>query len=442
MSDDSTHVRNVYLVKAGNTKPIAVSNTLTAVSTFDFDPERNELLFSELSSSGRTLQSTPWQIYHLASLNAVKMDPPPEVITTDVKVEEENYQPIKYLIPKYWVPFVYTVENGGLLFEGTSSMSDPAGRNNYSLFGAVDTITQRPSYGINYVNSSLPTDIGLSYSKVVTYLGASNYTLESESAAVSFGSHWPIDRHDFKWTVGGVTNTTQSAITYRRIGPNVGAVYDRIQNPLNSWNGFLAEFSYQDYVRAESDDTAYDRTYGHLADVVQLGGGHKLFLQARGAVSPNLPFSDVLDLGDRNVGANYMVNLANSDFLLRGYPSGTFVGRKILSANLEYSLPLFDVARGYGSFPLFLKTMELVLFTDALSVDGGGFVPALNAYVRTDLSQYFMGTGAELRLNTTAGYHLPLTFILGAYYGLNQQYGGGFTPFLGFGLGEFSALQE
>lgn len=53
-------------------------------------------------------------------------------------------------------PFVYTVENGGLLFEGTSSMSDPAGRNNYSLFGAVDTITQRPSYGINYVNSSLP----------------------------------------------------------------------------------------------------------------------------------------------------------------------------------------------------------------------------------------------------------------------------------------------
>jgi len=67
------------------------------------------------------------------------------------------------------------------------------------------------------------------------------------------------------------------------------------------------------------------------------------------------------------------------------------VGRKLLNANLEYSLPMIELAKGAGTFPMFLKTLEVVGFADVMSVDGGGYRPDLGGYYRTDLSTYFVG---------------------------------------------------
>ena len=91
---------------------------------------------------------------------------------------------------------------------------------------------------------------------------------------------------------------------------------------------------------------------------------------------------------------------------------------------------------------MFLKALELAVFADAVAVDGGAFNPTRNLYERSDLGHFYMGTGAELRMSTTTGYHLPVSFTLGAYYGLNQRYGGGFTPFVGLGLGDLDALEN
>jgi hypothetical protein len=189
----------------------------------------------------------------------------------------------------------------------------------------------------------------------------------------------------------------------------------------------------------------YDRIYFHSALTTPVFRTHKIFAQVRAAFAPDLPFYDILDLGDRNVGGNYMVNLVNSNFLLRGYPSGEFVGRKILNGNFEYSFPLKELAWGYGTFPLFLRSLETVLFYDTMSVDGAGYRTDLgnaNGYYVTRLDQFFSSTGVEFRMVTTAAYHLPVTFVLGGYYGLNQRYGGGFSPFIGFALGDLGVLQN
>ena len=151
---------------------------------------------------------------------------------------------------------------------------------------------------------------------------------------------------------------------------------------------------------------------------------------------------DVTDLGDRSIGGNYLVSLANSEYLLRGYPTGAFVGRKILNASLEYTFPLIKTLVGYGTFPVFVRNMDLALSYDTLSVDGGAKDIRLQKYYRSYLSRFYSGAGFELRFNSTAAYHLPISLILGGYYGFTERFGGGFSPFVGLGLGSLSALEN
>ena len=46
------------------------------------------------------------------------------------------------------------------------------------------------------------------------------------------------------------------------------------------------------------------------------------------------------------------------------------------------------------------------------------------------LSENYLGSGAELLLTSTSRYRLPLNLTAGLYYGHNDRFGGGFSPFL------------
>ena len=89
--------------------------------------------------------------------------------------------------------------------------------------------------------------------------------------------------------------------------------------------------------------------------------------------------------------------------------------------------------------PLFLRQAEVALFVDSMAVDGFA-IDIQKGYVPVTVEQFHIGTGAELRLSTTAAYHLPLTFTFGLYNGFNDRYAGGFSPFIGIGMNQFGPL--
>ena len=64
-------------------------------------------------------------------------------------MHDESFQPLSYLRPRYWVPFVYSVENGGLLFQAATANRDPTGRNSYTIDASIDTVTNKPSIGLS-----------------------------------------------------------------------------------------------------------------------------------------------------------------------------------------------------------------------------------------------------------------------------------------------------
>ncbi len=439
LSNADTGVRNAFIVTP--TETMAVSNTFSDIQTVDYDAGRNEVLASELTPLGRRLMSFPLQTYKPPKISPVPLEKPPTPQTTKVKIKEEGYYPIAYMLPRYWIPFVYPVENG-LLFQGTTSNADPVGRNRYSIAGAWDTVTRKPSYGLDYVNSSLPTDIGLAYGKSVYAVGAGPKIIESQFAGLNLINTWPFNTKYASWRLGGVySDTESSSVKYKRMGPTTGVTYSRLDSPLNNRFGYHASVAHEEFIKNQNEWVGYGHTSFHLAEKMNVGKGG-IVLHAKGAFAPKLPKGlPTYDLGDRTVGGNYLVNLTGSDYMLRGYPSGSFVGRKILNANLEYAFPLVDTIGGYGTFPVFLKDLELAFFVDTVAVDGYATEKETGRPWNVRMNRFFSGTGGELRLNSTTGYHLPISLILGGYYGFTGKYGGGFTPFFGIGLSGLGALE-
>lgn len=443
VTDAGTGARNAYLIAGGRT--IAVTNTLTDVQDADYDPLTAQIIVSELTADGRRMRAYPFAEHKPPTLDLKTLPAPPALTTTKVSVREESYQPIEYLRPHYLLPMIYQADQG-YLFTASTSGEDPAKRNAYGLLAQYDTITKKPGYRLDYTNRSLPTDIGIYYGKIPSYLGASGSIVESQAASLTFSQHWPFNDRNFTWAFGGTYNDSafgDTGASFRRLGPTAGFALSRLNNPKSTWHTYKIDGSHTEYL-ARPGYLAYGRSYLHTYNSAAFGNGRRLTLQMRGSLAPKIPFglSELLALGDRSVSGNYFVNLANSDFLLRGYPSGEFVGRKMLNANLEYVFPALRLDRGWGTFPFFLQQMEFALITDAMSVDGAAYDAELPGYVRRKLSQFALGSGAELRLGTTAGYSLPISFTLGLYYGYETRFGGGFTPFVALGFGGLPGLGE
>ncbi len=99
---------------------------------------------------------------------------------------------------------------------------------------------------------------------------------------------------------------------------------------------------------------------------------------------------------------------------LRGYRASDRVGRQFHLLQAEYRFPIWWVQQGIDTLPFFARRLYAGVFVDC----GDAF----NAKV--DLSTFRFGVGAELFLDATLAYALPLTLRLGLARGVST---GGLT---------------
>jgi outer membrane protein assembly factor BamA len=109
---------------------------------------------------------------------------------------------------------------------------------------------------------------------------------------------------------------------------------------------------------------------------------------------------------------------------LRGYAAGDRAGSQFHLVQLEYRFPIVRLNRGVLTLPVYLNRLWATVFADA----GDAFSSAI------DLARFRVGVGAELHLDFTLFYILPLSLRLGygrglAEGGLDQFYGHLGVPF-------------
>ena len=101
---------------------------------------------------------------------------------------------------------------------------------------------------------------------------------------------------------------------------------------------------------------------------------------------------------------------------LRGYPPGYRSGPQLQQVQLEYRFPIIDPEWGIYTLPVYLRRLYATVFVDT----GNAFAGP------PKLSEFLLGTGAELFAQLVLSYRLMITVRTGVARGLTE---GGETQF-------------
>lgn len=452
---EKNKIKNLYLFNKITDPPQQLTMTSTEIIDVSYDPRTNQVYAVELGSQGGqllkiNLESKPTYEDPLPDISILdyKTPKPAPVTIPENSYLLTDYSPLSYLIPRYWVPFVFPVE-GGITFQGITSSQDPVGKHFISIFGSFDTFSNLPSGGLRYVNSTTALDIGFQGSLANEWLGSSNSILTSKNISVdSSGFIYNLSNAwrffiSHSYLESELPNSNGTTIL-KRSGPAGGISYNsRAASPIARDFTFQSQLGITSYLPL-NDWIHYQKINFNFASSVQLpwSSGHSLQWTHRSSFAPQLSPNKIISIGDRTIGGNYLVSLVNSQNLLRGYPSASLVGRSLVSQSLEYGFPIWNIDQGWGTFPLFLRKLNLNFFTDGTAIDGAYYDTNLAGYYRDEWSRVYGSAGVEWILQSTAGYHLPLSLTFGIYQGFNEAAGGSLTYFMSLGYAGHGGLDD
>jgi hypothetical protein len=132
---------------------------------------------------------------------------------------------------------------------------------------------------------------------------------------------------------------------------------------------------------------------------------------------------------------NSAPNSSLPNYLVRGYPTGEFLGRALGIINLEYRLPLLQLWHGNETFPFYFKRIHGAVVLDGVSCDGLAYDNSTTSpvYTRIRGEKSYWGAGLELKLDATLGYQFSMGFLVGVYYPLDRSLGPS-SPNIGLAL--------
>jgi hypothetical protein len=225
---------------------------------------------------------------------------------------------------------------------------------------------------------------------------------------------------------------------YEYAGPGVFVNYDDVtQKPteISPTKGVSALLDYQ-YFLGTIGNVDFPRTRVSLATYESrlLPKRHALALALDGYFSPK---NRSVFLGSSAGGDYSLTFLSAKSLITRGYPVGEFIGWNLASGSAEYRFPLSDSHSEPGLFPLLFRRWHAAVFVDALTLDGYYYAKDVNGPRTAGMGNFFYGTGAEVRTDTTVAYHLPVMFRFGIFYGCNENAFGGWEPYISLSVPGF-----
>jgi hypothetical protein len=440
---DRSGVSNLYLADTSLKSARPVTNTPTRIMTGELDPATGDLLFSQLTSKGPLLHAAPRSSWARTPAELPKVSrlidtqwPEHQMPEVELTTERESYSALPYMLPRYWMPYLFFVPDG-LYLQASTSAADPVGRHSYSLAAAYDSLTNSPSFFGQYTNRTTGVPITIAADDVNEYIYSGAFRRHSRSAALSGSFFLPGLGNEWRGSAGAqyqmtelpadtmVRSGIQTALSYRgasqkgmEISPESGGSFNVIHTR------FLGQLGDAEYNQTDLAGSYYFSRW--------LPERHALAFFTNASIAPGLTSSLY---GKTTIGGNYANSLVQRAFVMRGYGTGVFIGRYMVATTAEYRFPLAYTYRGFGTWPLFVKRLHGAVFTDALTLDGLSYGFDIGNYRRERLGKFFLGSGVELKADATVFYHLPIQLIFGAYYGSDRTVNPvGLFPFIGLSL--------
>lgn len=427
--------RQLFVLQNGQWKPI----TQDPVGLLSGDYRFGKLTTSRVTPKG---PRTAWSQIDL-NMNIIPSEnpnatatPPYSLSERFINAENTNFTAIEvkekpdtlwpYLLPHYWIPFIYPNYGGysdHFLITLSTGSTDPLRRHSYSANIGQDTISNRLSGGFTYINYAYRHPWGLSLSQSESPL--SDQLSRTYQRGLIFAD---LDLINLDRNFGGYN---------LRLGAeyNNATLENTTVNDITT-AGLSAQFSYDDIAYLPADVAPRFGQYASISASHYFKGGDLLsynYFEAYAEkyfskyVAPRhtawklfgkaLYSDEFLPslLTPVNQSGYFASARYQRDFVIRGYPSGIFrANNGAFNVGLEFSFPILNVFQApFEKLPVFFKRVHGSLIADYGQVDGL-FYDGTD-WVGTNLDKDFAGYGFEIHTDWTFFHYVPVRLSLGIF---------------------------
>ncbi len=437
-SSDRTGIFNLYAFDRTTKKIYQITSVLGGAFTPAPSPDGKTLVFSSYSSAGYDIHMRPADLDSWKPAEAYK-DPRPVVTYAEKPVEMQTkaYNPLPTLVPRFWIPWYGYSEESRDLFGFLTFGQDAVERHSYSLTGLYSPKTYRKWYAFDYAYDGLYPTIQVAASDVdgtfsdllIDTTRSKDYVQREKTLDASLV--FPLLKFQKQHAlVIGYRRKEISALTqlppwpgYNGPVPSEGSlisgraayIFNNAKQygfSISPENGRTVEVGYKRYDKSIGSDFNITKYTADWHEYIDFPWKHHVLL-ARAFAGNSA--GDVMPQGAFQVGGDNpgdtLLQVDDESVYLRGYRINEFRGRKAGLASLEYRFPIKDIELGWSSTPVFLRR-----------VHGAVFAEAGNAWDNAFRSREFKrSAGAEVRLDTSLVYSLPITFRIVFAHGFDEK---------------------
>ncbi|HUG55368.1 MAG TPA: hypothetical protein VMR21_17300 [Vicinamibacteria bacterium] len=418
---DRDGVSNLYAVRLDDRALLRVTNVLGGAFTPDVAPHGRQIAFASYSARGYDVHVAPFDPALLEpALPFVDPYPPAPPDPPPVEGPDRPYRPASLLRPRFWTPYAeYSSDDTkvGAVSGGTDALF------RHSWFADVryGTGTGRLGGQAFYQYDRLrPTLTLLAQDK--TGLAEHRELRERE---LTLRATLPLHRSlrsahslSLAWRRRREVLEAAPAATPDRLdlgGVEIAwAISTARQFPysISPVEGYRLRFAYLKEDPGLGSDVSLGKLLADGRAYTRLfRADDALAVRVAGGLTVGRPaFERSFSVGGFPDGALFDV-VGTNHAVLRGYPSGAFMGRRFADLNLEYRFPLAHPQRGYRLLPVFVRHLHATAFADAAHAWSGRF---RMADVKT-------AAGAALGADVVLGHALPVTFTAGVAHGFADR---------------------
>lgn len=443
-------VHNLYLASPDLQSAKPLTHVPTMVSTATLDPESDNLYVTYMGSTGPRVvmirhedwSKTPEGLPKINGLFADRYQKPltPAAEVPEATYTSTDYSPWGYLWPRYWIPYLWTSPEGGLVVQAQTSGFDPLRKHGYDVLVDWNTFLQAFDWSLNYLNNVTSLPLQISGAQSHTYFATRENLIKDSLAQVSaLPDVWGLsDRLSLGLGWRYLERSWGDGIPTKRTGPYASLVYRNFSKggeQITPQEGGGAYLTALNYIQAQD-------LFPHTQ--LQIGGVyyfsrylpklHALMIRGSALYTPE-KINPIY--GSQSDSVDFTGQDLTPKYLARGYSTGQFLGRTMYNVNLEYRFPVRDYYKGSGTYAFFTRRLYAGLIADAISTDGWAFDPLAENADRVTSGNIFGSYGVEAHLETNLGYSFPLNFVMGLYKGLNEKYAP--TPTVGLAI-QFSGF--
>ena len=361
----------------------------------------------------------------------------PAVALSASQLEAKDFNIWPYLVPRYWMPYAGFVP-GGAFVSASTSAGDPMVRHSLAASLSTDTRIGKPNFFAAYSNYTTPVRLTLSADRYWQRFSSSGLDRNATTFDLTGQFYIPGLSNSWRGDIGlshqrdEIPSNTGVDIRIKA-GPRFGILWQDLSQrgfEVAPEKGGSFRLAHSQFMAALGNQV-YDKTDLAVAGYFSRVSNPKIlgWLPERHAISASLGASWLPGL-DRLLLAPSSVSLpietialgpATTSFIMRGYPTGSFLGRKLVRGSVEYRLPLSKSYHGFGTWPAFIRRWHGAVFGDLLTADGAFYDFDLAAYRLSRIGHMYGAVGVEARLDTTLFYHMPVQFIFGVHYGIDKR---------------------